>query len=56
VTLAVRILSAAEVAANYGVKQSHVWVLAHRHGWRRIKHGGRVYYDLADVDKVLGKD
>jgi hypothetical protein len=33
-TLAVRILSVAEVAANYGVKPGNVWVLAHRHGWR----------------------
>jgi hypothetical protein len=55
-TLAVRILSVSEIAKSYGKRPSHVHVLAHRHGWRRIKHGGRVYYDLADVDKVLGKD
>jgi hypothetical protein len=55
-TAAVRLLAASEVAKAYGIKPGHVWVLAHRHGWRRIKHGGFVYYDLADVDKVLGKD
>lgn len=55
-TTALRLLSASEVAANYGIKPGHVWVLAHRHNWRRIKHDGRVYYDLADVDKVLGRD
>lgn len=54
--LAIRILSAAEIVEVYGVKLGHVWVLAHRHGWRRIKHGGRVYYDVADVDRVLGKN
>jgi len=52
----VRLLSAAEVAKAYGLRAGYVHVLAHRHKWRRIKHGGFVYYDLDDVDKVLGKD
>lgn len=54
--LAVRLLSAAEVAANYKLRLGYVHVLAHRHKWRRIKHGGQVYYDLADVDATLGQD
>lgn len=55
-TTAVRLLTVAEIAANYGVRPSHVHVLAHRKKWRRVKWQGRVYYDLADVDAVLGQD
>lgn len=55
-TLAVRLLNVAEIAAVYGISKGNVHVLAHRKKWRRIKHDGRVYYDLADVDKALGHD
>ena len=55
-TTAVRLLNVAEIAANYGVSAGYVHLLAHRKKWRRIKYGGRVYYDLADVDKALGRD
>lgn len=56
VTTAVQLLDVREIAATYHVRPGYVHVLAHRHKWRRIKHGGRVYYDLADVDAVLGHD
>ena len=52
----IRLVTVPEIAHNYGVKPGYIHVLAHRKKWRRIKHGGRVYYDLADVDKVLGRD
>lgn len=55
-TVAVRLLSAEEVAAVYGRSVAAIHVLAHRKKWRRIKYGGRVYYDLADVDKALGRE
>lgn len=55
-TTAVRLLSVPEIARIYGRRPSHIHVLAHRHKWRRLKHDGRVYYDMADVDKVLGQD
>lgn len=53
---AVRLLSVAEIAHNYGVKPGHVHVLAHRKKWRRIKLDGLVYYDLVQVDDALGSD
>lgn len=56
VITAVSLISVAEIARNYGKSPGHVHLLAHRLGWRRIKWQGRVYYDLADVDKALGKD
>lgn len=55
-TVTVQLLSAAEVAGAYRLSVGHVHLLAHRHKWRRIRHGGRVYYALADVDRVLGRD
>jgi hypothetical protein len=56
VTTAVALLTVAEIAQTYGVRPGHIHVLAHRKHWRRIKLHGRVYYDLADVDKALGQD
>jgi hypothetical protein len=53
---ALRLTTAADVARNYRLALGTVYVLAHRHHWRRLRHDGRVYYDLADVDKVLGRD
>lgn len=55
-TTAVRLLSAKEVAVAYGKEVAHIHVIAHRKRWRRIKHEGQVYYDLADVDAALGRD
>ena len=52
---AVQLLSASEVAGAYHVSVGYVHLLAHRKKWRRIKYGGRVYYDLADVDRTLGR-
>lgn len=54
-TTTVRLLSAEEVAAVYGRSLAAIHVMAHRKKWRRIKHGGRVYYNLDDVDKTLGR-
>ena len=51
----VQLLTVAEVARMYQVKVSYVYWLASTRKWRRIKHEGRVYYDHADVDQVLGK-
>jgi hypothetical protein len=56
VTITVRLLNVAEIAANYGVRTAYVYRLAYLHRWRRIKHGRVIYYDLADVDAVLGQD
>lgn len=55
-TTAVAVLTAAEIVATYGIDRASLYVLAHRKKWRRIKLHGRVFYDLADVDKALGKD
>jgi len=55
VTPTVRLLSAREVVGAYHVDLARVYLLAHRKKWRRIKYGGRVYYDLADVDRTLGR-
>lgn len=55
-TATVRLVNVVEVARNYGKSVGNVHLLAHRHKWRRIKWQGRVYYDLAEVDAVLGKD
>lgn len=53
---AVRLITPQEIAKSYGVTLGSVYVTAHRKGWRRIKWQGRVYYDLAEVDAVLGSD
>lgn len=53
---AVRLLTPQEIAKNYGVPLAGVYVIAHRKKWRRVKWQGRVYYDLAEVDQVLGAD
>lgn len=55
-TTAVRLLTVAEIARVYSKTPGHVHLLAHRKKWRRIKYGGRVYYNLDDVDKTLGRD
>ena len=55
-TTAVRLATAHEIAHNYRRRLSYVYRLASLHGWRRIRHEGRVYYDLADVDRDLGCD
>ena len=55
-TTAVRLLSVAEIAANYRVQPSYVYRLAYLHHWRRIRLDGRVYYDIADADRHLGRD
>ena len=52
----VQLLTPQEIAKNYGVPVGGVYVIAHRKKWRRIKWQGRVYYDLAEVDKTLGRD
>jgi hypothetical protein len=55
-TLAVRILSAREVAGAYKVSVGYVYNLASQLKWRRIKYDGRVYYSADEVDKALGRD
>lgn len=55
-TVAVHLLSVAEIAATYHVRVGYVHLLAHRNKWRRVKWQGRVYYDLDDVDKALGRE
>jgi hypothetical protein len=55
-TTAVHLLSASEVAANYGISVGYVHLLAHRKKWQRVKWQGRVYYHLDQVDAALGKD
>lgn len=55
-TTAVQLLTPREVARTYHVKVSYVYRLAYLHGWRRIKLGKDVYYDLTQVDAALGKD
>ena len=48
-------VTVAEVVRLYRVKASYVYWLASTQRWRRLRHEGRVYYDLADVDRALGK-
>lgn len=45
-----------EAAQLFGATLSYVYRLASLYQWRRIKLGNRVYYDLADIDLILGKD
>jgi hypothetical protein len=53
--ISVRLLTVAEIARLYQVRPSYVYWLASMHKWRRLKHEGRVYYDLDDVDRALGR-
>lgn len=55
-TTAVQLLNVAEIAQVYGKKRSYVYRLACLHGWQRVRLGREVYYDLRDVDQVLGHD
>jgi SH3-like domain-containing protein len=45
-----------QVAWLYRKRRSYIYRLAYIHQWRRIRHQGRVYYDLNDVDRDLGAD
>lgn len=53
---AVRLATVGEVAKLYRCRPGYVYRLAYLHRWRRIRHDGRVYYDLDDVDAALGRD
>jgi hypothetical protein len=48
-------LTVADVVRIYHVKSGHVYVLAHRHHWRRIRVAGVVAYDSDSVDRALGR-
>lgn len=51
-----RALTAKEVAKVYGCTLGHVYNMALRDKWHRIRMHGRVYYNPDDVDKTLGRD
>lgn len=42
-------LSAADIAAIWGMPTATVYWLASANDWRRYRSGGRVYYHPADV-------
>jgi ABC-type Mn2+/Zn2+ transport system permease subunit len=52
----VLLITPAEAARDYQRRLSYIYKLATVHGWRRLTYAGRVYYHLADVDAVLGRD
>jgi hypothetical protein len=53
---AIRLATPQEAAQDYDTTIGYVYKLARRDQWRRIRHEGRVYYDLNDIDRTLGKD
>ena len=44
-----------ELTRVYGLTPTNVYVLAHRHGWRRYVLAGRVRYHRADVADTLSE-
>ncbi len=48
-----RWLAADEVAAWARRPVSAVYLLAHRHGWRRIRHNGKTYYNPSDAEHTI---
>lgn len=51
-----QLVTVAEVARMYQVKVSYVYWLASTRKWKRLRHEGRVYYRLEDVDAALGRE
>jgi hypothetical protein len=45
-----------QAAANYRTTVAYIYKLANRDRWRRIRHAGRVYYDLHEIDRTLGNN
>jgi hypothetical protein len=45
-----------EVAKQYGLPLQSVYNLASKHGWRRIKVGRQIHYDVLAVAETLQKD
>jgi hypothetical protein len=54
--MTIALITPADAARDYRRQLGHIYVLASRHGWHRIRWQGRVYYDLNEVDAVLGRD
>jgi hypothetical protein len=54
--VAAALITPADAARDYQRRLSYIYKLATIHGWKRLRYGGRVYYDLTDVDAVLGRD
>jgi len=48
-------ITPADAARLYGTTVGYVYKLASLHRWRRIRDGRRIYYDLSEVDAILGK-
>lgn len=53
--MSARYLAADEVAALLDRSPARVYVIAHRHGWRRIRHHGQTYYHPHDVRHSLDR-
>jgi hypothetical protein len=49
------VITAEDVARNYRRTVDHIYVIARRRQWRRIRWQGRVHYYLDDVDRTLGR-
>jgi hypothetical protein len=49
-------VTAEDAARIYQVPIAHIYKLAHRHQWRRVRYAGRVHYHAEDVDAILGQD
>lgn len=50
-----RLITAQEAAGLFHTSVSYVYKLASLHKWRRVRHSGRIYYDLLEVAERLGK-
>ena len=46
--------TAEEIAAMHGVTRNHVYMLAARHKWPRVKGNGPTRYDAEEVEKTFG--
>lgn len=51
-----RALTAREAAKIHHCTVAHVYNMATRDKWRKIRLHGRIYYHPKDVDKTLGHD
>lgn len=49
-------ITAREASRIYRCTLGHIYNMALRDKWRRVRHGGRIYYHPEDVDKTLGRD
>lgn len=49
-------ITATEASRLYQCTRGHIYNMALRDKWRRVRLHGRIYYHPTDVDNTLGRD